>query len=301
MSEKSAILFPGQGSQSANMGKTHAEKNSDIMELWKKAEKYSSLPLREIYWESADETLMANTKNLQPALTVTNLGAWLEHKDKVTASAFAGHSLGEFSALAAAKVLSFDDVLQLVSLRGKLMDSADPNKEGTMYVVLRLSADEIEPTCKDVSEESGRIVRIANYNTPKQFAISGHRDAVEAVVDRLKPQKAKAIPLAVSGAFHTPLMSEINVEFAKELDKYDWADPIAPIYCNVNAESITEAKRMHNIMKKQIVSSVLWTQIITNIHKSGVNNFAEVGPKGVLIRMIPHIITEDEVHTMHYE
>ncbi len=301
MSEQSAILFPGQGSQSANMGKAHAEKNNEIMDLWKKAEKYSSLPLREIYWESADEALMANTKNLQPALTVTNLGAWLEHKDKVSPCAFAGHSLGEFSALAAAKVLSFDDVLQLVSLRGKLMDSADPNKEGTMYVVLRLSAEEIEPICKLVSEESGRVVKIANYNTPKQFAISGHRDAVESVIDRLKPQKAKAIPLAVSGAFHTPLMAEINVEFAKELERYHWSDPISPIYCNVNAEAITEAKRMLNIMKKQIVSSVLWTQIITNIHKSNVQGFAEVGPKGVLIRMIPHILTDAEVHTMHYE
>ncbi len=301
MSEQSAILFPGQGSQTSGMGKSHAEKNSDIMDLWKKAEKYSSLPLREIYWESADETLMANTKNLQPALTATNLGAWLEHKNKVTPCAFAGHSLGEFSALAASKVLSFDDVFQLVSLRGKLMDSVDPNKEGTMYVVLRLSADEIEPTCKLVSEESGRVVKIANYNTPKQFAISGHRDAVEAVVDRLKPQKAKAIPLAVSGAFHTQLMSEINSEFAKELEKYSWSEPICPIYCNVNAEGITEAKRMLNIMKKQMVSSVLWTQIITNIHNTGTKDFAEVGPKGVLIRMIPHILSDSEVHTMHYE
>ncbi len=181
------------------------------------------------------------------------------------------------------------------------MESADPNKEGTMYVVLRLNADEIEPVSAAVSEELGRVVKIANYNTPKQFAISGHRDAVEAVVDRLKPQKGKAIPLAVSGAFHTPLMSEINIEFAKELERYSWADPICPIYCNVNAEAITAAKRMQNIMKKQIVSSVLWTQIITNIHNAGTKNFAEVGPKGVLIRMIPHILTEAEVHTMHYE
>lgn len=300
MIRKTAILFPGQGSQTLLMGKDLAESNKDIMELWKKAEKYSALPLREIYWENKDESLMANTANLQPALTVTNLALWLTNESKLEALAFAGHSLGEFSALAAAKVLSFDDVLKLVSLRGKLMDSVDPNKEGTMYVVLRLAIDEIEPTVKEVSLEMDRVVRVANYNTPKQFALSGHKDALEETIERLKPQKAKAIPLAVSGAFHTPLMAEINIEFGKELEKVDWNTPIAPIYSNISAEAISDAKKMHNAMKKQMVSSVYWFQSITNMYNNGILSFTEVGPKGVLIRMIPHILSADNIETAHY-
>ncbi len=301
MTRQTAILFPGQGSQTIKMGKDLAEKNSDAMDLWKKAEKYSSLPLREIYWDSNDETLMANTANLQPALTVTNLALWLENMDKITPLAFAGHSLGEFTALAASKTISIDDTLKLVSIRGQLMNSADPNKEGTMYVVLRLTAEEIEPVAEQISKEMNRIVRIANYNTPKQFAISGHRDAVEELAERLKPQKSKAIPLAVSGAFHTPLMAEINKEFSQELAKINWNNPIAPIYANVTAEAVTEGGRMLELMKKQVVSSVYWSKIMTNMYSNGIKSFTEVGPKGVLIRMVPHIINPEDIETGHYE
>ncbi len=301
ITRKTAIMFPGQGSQTPMMGKELAEREKDIMDLWKKAEKYSSLPLREIYWESNDEMLMANTKNLQPALTTVNLALWLTYAAKVEPLAFAGHSLGEYSALAAAKVLSIDDTLQLVSLRGKLMDEADPNNEGTMYVVLRLGREEVEPIIDEVAKESGKVVRIANYNTPKQFSISGHKEAVEEVVERLKPQKAKAIPLAVSGAFHTSLMSEINTEFCKALEKYTWNEPIAPLYANVTAEGISDSKKIFTLMKKQVVSSVLWSQIITNIYNDKIRSFTEVGPKGVLVRMVPHIIDIEGVETGHYE
>ncbi len=301
MTRETAILFPGQGSQSSLMGKELAERKQEAMELWKKAEKYSSLPLREIYWESKDEQLMANTLNLQPALTVVNLALWLDYASRVTPLAFAGHSLGEYSALAASKVLTFDDTLKLVSLRGKLMSEADPNNEGGMYVVLRLALDEIEPTLEEINKESDRIVRIANYNTPKQFAISGHKDAIEKLIDKLKPQKAKAMPLAVSGAFHTPLMAGVNSEFSKMLDKVDWNSPIAPIYANVTAEKVTTPAEIHPLMKRQMTSSVLWSQIITKMYTDKIRSFTEVGPKGVLIRMVPHIIDIENVETGHYE
>ncbi len=300
---KTAILFPGQGSQGVQMGKELAEKNPEIMQLWEKAEKYSSLPLREIYWESNDETLMAFTANLQPALTVANLGIWLEYSSKLEPAAFAGHSLGEFSALAAAKVLTFDEVLKLVTLRGKLMAEADPNKEGTMYVVLRLSKDDIEPVVAEVTEKTGKIVRIANYNTPKQFAISGYKDSVDEAVEELKQKegRAKCIPLAVSGAFHSPLMAEANKEFTKELANMEWKNPICPIYANVHPEAIVDGNNMHNLMKKQMVSSVHWYQAVNAMYANGINSFAEFGPKGVLIRMIPHILTAEDVECHHFE
>ncbi len=300
---KTAILFPGQGSQNAQMGKELAEKHSEIMDLWIKAEKYSSLPLREIYWESNDETLMAYTPNLQPALTAANLGIWLEYHKKIDAAAFAGHSLGEFSALAASKVLSFDEVLQLVTLRGKLMAEADPNNEGTMYVVLRLAKEDIEPVVNSITERTGKVVRIANYNTPKQFALSGYKDSVEEAIEELKQKegRAKCIPLAVSGAFHSPLMNDANKEFAKELAKMDWKNPICPLYMNAHPEAINEAENIYSLVKKQMISSVHWYQAVGAMSEAGIKSFAEFGPKGVLIRMIPHILTGDEVECHHFE
>ncbi len=301
MNIKTALLFPGQGSQSANMGKELAEKNNEIMDLWKKAEKFSSLPLREIYWESNDDVLMAETVNLQPALTVTNLALLIEHINKLDPQAAAGHSLGEFSALAAAKVLSIDDVLELVSVRGKLMQDADPNKESGMCVALRLSLEELEPIVENIANESGKILKIANYNTIKQFAISGHKEAIESLSEDTKAHKAKIIPLAVSGAFHSPLMAEVNKEFSKVLEAKDWKNPIFPIYANISAEAVNEGKSMLNKMKKQMVSSVYWYQSMQAMHKIGIKHFTELGTKGVLVRMLPHILPSDEIESLQFE
>ena len=136
---KTAILFPGQGSQAFGMGHRLAEANPEIMELWKTAERISRIPLRGIYWESNDNVLMADTRNLQPAITVVNLALWLSVMKKLSPSCAAGHSLGEFSALAAAGVLSFERVIEAVSLRGCLMADVDPEKVGTMYAMIRLT------------------------------------------------------------------------------------------------------------------------------------------------------------------
>ncbi len=301
MTIKTALLFPGQGSQSPNMGKGLAEKNNEIMELWKKAEKYSSLPLREIYWESNDDVLMASTKNLQPALTVVNLSLLMEHIAKLDPQAAAGHSLGEFSALAAAKVLSFDEILELVSLRGKLMADADPDNVGSMCVGLRLSLDELEPIVEDIAKSTGLVLKIANYNTIKQFAISGHKEAIRALAENSQTHKAKLIPLAVSGAFHSPLMAEVNKEFIKILDTKEWKNPAFPIYSNVSAEAVTEARTMHTKMKKQMVSSVYWYQSMQAIFNSGTKHFTELGTKGVLARMLPHILPSEEIESLHFE
>lgn len=289
-----AILFPGQGSQKFGMGKRLAEKCPELMDLWLKAEKYSGLPLREIYWESNDNELMANTRNLQPAITVVNLSLWLYTSTYIKPSCTAGHSLGEFSALAAAKVISLDDVLQVVSLRGRLMAEADPDGIGSMYAILRLNAEQVENLCKEVSESSGKMVRLANRNTPGQFAISGHKQALEEVVEKAQNIGGKCIPLAVSGAFHSPLMAEASAEFSKFLGGIDFHDAEFAVYCNINGEPLTEAEKLRSAIKKQMTSSVYWIETICNQYEHGVRKWFEFGPQGILTRMMRQIIKVNE-------
>lgn len=296
-----AILFPGQGSQKFGMGKKLAEKSQDVMNLWIKAEQYSGIPLREIFWESNDNELMADTKNLQPAITVVNLALWHYTKPYIKATCTAGHSLGEFSALAAANVLSVDDTLKAVALRGKLMANADPEKIGSMYAVLRLNAEQVEGLCKEVSERSGKLVRLANRNTPGQFAISGHKEALEEVVEKAQNIGGKCIRLAVSGAFHTPLMAEASTEFSKFLNELDFHDADFPVYCNVNGEPLSEAEKIRAMVKKQMTSSVYWIETICNQYENGVRKWFEFGPQGILTRMMRQIITVNEGGDSNFE
>ena len=185
-----AVLFPGQGSQEPGMGRDVAEASKEAMELWKKAEQISGLPLRAVYWESDDAAL------LQPALTVVNVTLWQALSGKLSPACAAGHSLGEYSALAAAGALSPESTLELVSLRGKLMADADPDGKGGM----------VNEIAKAAAEATGEILIVANHNTPAQFVISGTKAAVEAALPLVKEKKGRAVPLPVSGAFHSPLM-----------------------------------------------------------------------------------------------
>ena len=296
-SVQTAILFPGQGAQATGMGRRLAEASSDIMELWKKAESVCGQPLREIYWESNDSTLMAETRTLQPALTVVNFALFLSCADRFTPVAAAGHSLGEFAALAAAKVLPFDKVLELVTLRGQLMADADPDHEGSMMAVIRLPLDALEDAVKNVADETGMMVRVANKNTPLQVVISGHKKALEAVYESLKGNSARAkfFPLAVSGAFHTPMMAEANAEFVKLLDRQDWQRAIFPVYSNVNGEPLTEGNYIRNAMRRQMTSSVQWVDTIVNMWKNGVRRWIEFGPQGVTSRMVRPTLSAADV------
>lgn len=287
-----AVMFPGQGSQVKDMGRDLAEKDPEYMYWWVKAEEASQQPLREIYWDGDDKD-MADTRALQPALTVVNLTLWMEASKTIKANGFAGHSLGEYTALAAAKILSPEDTLQLVSLRGRLMAEAGGADQG-MAALLKMTLEGAEEVVAAAREESGKELIVANYNTPAQYVISGHKDALGVAAGLVKERKGRAIPLPVSGAFHSPLIQEAADEFSTQLKKADWNSPEVPVYFNVSAAPEANPTAIEDIMCKQMISSVRWTEITRNMYNDGGRSFIEVGPKGVLAKMVGQNLKEME-------
>lgn len=290
MAKVTAILFPGQGSQEPGMGRDTAESNAESMALWKKAEKISGLPLRSIYWESGDPALMADTRNLQPALTVVNLSLWLELAPHVRPQAGAGHSLGEYSAYAASGALSADAVLELVSLRGALMADADPTGHGGMAALLKLGREEAEAVAREAAEATGETLIVANYNTPAQFVLSGAKKALEAALPLAKARKGRAMPLSVSSAFHTPLMEKAARELAGALRKAVWNRPRFALYSNVTGAAVADGESLLDLACRQMTSPVLWIDTIAAQWADGVRTWLEAGPKGVLTRMVKPIL-----------
>ncbi len=297
MSTSFALLFSGQGSQCFGMGRDVAENSREAMELWKKAERLTNTDLRALYWESHDEQVMADTRHLQAALTVVEISLWqtlaprLERRNAFAQCA-AGHSLGEYAALVAAGALSADAVLELVALRGALMAEADPDCRGAMSAVLKLSLPVVEDIVKQVHAELGaeETLVIANYNTPGQFVLSGTKEAIAAAGVLVKQNKGRAIPLAVSGAFHSPLMSDAAHTLATALDKASWATPRIPVYCNTVGGAVQDKQQLKAAVCKQMTSSVLWIDSIGNQYQNGVRRWLEIGPKPVLSKMVNPIL-----------
>ncbi|MGE4421783.1 MAG: ACP S-malonyltransferase [Pseudodesulfovibrio sp.] len=289
---KTGILFPGQGSQEKGMGRDVAEADSAALDLWKLAERESGLALREIYWdgEPAD---MADTRALQPALTVVNLTLWLAVKDRLAPCATAGHSLGEFASLGAAGVLDVEDCIRAVTLRGRLMAESGGAGHG-MAAVVKLAQDKVEEIVAQAVKQSGRELRIANYNTPAQFVISGEAEALDAAEALVKEAKGRAIRLAVSGAFHSPLIKEAADEFAAFLETLAWKAPAFPVFHNATALPEPDPASVKATMQRQMTSSVLWIQTMQAMWTAGVREFIEVGPKGVLFKMLKANLGSEE-------
>jgi len=279
-----AVLFPGQGSQEKGMGRDLAEASSDAMDLWKQAEGLSGLALREIYWDG-DDAAMADTRNLQPAMTVTTLNLWFALKGRLAPMGMAGHSLGEYAALAASGALAVRDVLELVCLRGRLMAEAG-GSDGAMAAILKVSLEDVERIVARAAEAVGGTLIVANYNTPGQYVISGRKDAVDQAAGLCKEVKGRAIPLAVSGAFHSPMMAEAAAELAKVLAKADWRAPSVPVYPNVSGAAQSDPARLLELATRQMTSSVRWIDTMAAMYQDGARAFVEIGPKGVLTKMV---------------
>ena len=282
-----AYVFPGQGAQFVGMGKDLYENNAKAKELFDKANEILGYRITDIMFEGTDEDLK-QTKVTQPAVFLHSVITAL-CLDDFKPDMVAGHSLGEFSALTAAGALTFEDGLRLVYARAMAMQKACEAAPSTMAAIIGLPDEAIEKICAEVSKE-GNVVVPANYNSPGQVVISGNVEAVKEACAKLKEAGAKrALPLAVGGAFHSPLMEPARVELAKAIEAAPVSNPICPVYQNVDALPHTDPKEIKDNLLKQLTAPVCWTQSVQHMFADGMTEFVECGPGTVLTGLIGRI------------
>lgn len=280
-----AFVFPGQGAQFVGMGKDLYENHALAKELFDKANEILGYRITDIMFEGTDEELK-QTKVTQPAIFLHSVISALCMGEEFKPDMAAGHSLGEFSALTAAGALSFEDGLRLVYARAMAMQKACEAQPSTMAAVIGLADDVIERIC----DETEGVVVPANYNCPGQVVISGEVEAVKTACAKLKEAGAKrALPLAVGGAFHSPLMEPARVELAAAIETTPFNRPVCPVYQNVDAKPYTEAADIKANLLKQLTSPVRWTQTVMNMLQDGMTEFVECGPGTVLTGLINRI------------
>jgi [acyl-carrier-protein] S-malonyltransferase len=285
---KTALLFPGQGIQRVGMGKDLYEEYPLAKKLYDEADKLLGFSLKEISFEGPQDVL-TNSKSAQVAILLNSYVIFNIIKDKLDFSCVAGHSLGEYTAHLVAGTFKFPDTLHLVRFRGELMSTV---KEGTMSAVIGLSSEKVV----EIVNSSEGIVKAANFNTPVQTVITGENEAVKRVEKKLEEKGAKIIPLAVSGAFHSPLMREISPTFRKVLSKMEIRKPQVTVYSNVTGEKVNEVDDILETLGSQIEKPVLWVDTLKNMKRDGVERFIEIGYRSVLTKMVKN--TLDKVETM---
>ena len=286
-----AYIFPGQGSQFPGMGKALYERSAEARELMDRANEILGFPITDIMFGESAEDLKA-TRVTQPAIfihsVVLALCSGLE-----TPSMVAGHSLGEFSALAAAGAMSFEDALKLVAVRASAMQKCCEKVPGSMAAIIKLPTETIEEICASCSG----LVIPANYNSEGQVVISGEAEAVAEACKKMMEAGAKrALPLPVSGAFHSPLMEPARLELAEAIDKTPFQAPACPVYQNVTALPATDPDVIKANLLKQLTSPVRWTQTVQNMVADGADYFLEIGPgtvlQGLVGRIAPDVVKE---------
>jgi [acyl-carrier-protein] S-malonyltransferase len=296
-----AYLFPGQGSHFVGMGVELYQQEASARALFDEANERLGFSLSRLCFEGPEETL-TDTINQQPALFVTSLAAWEVLKARgwpaTTANgdanhmpeSVAGHSLGEFSALAAAGSLSFVDGLALVRRRGELMKAAGEQQPGGMAAVLGLDAGEIAPLCREAADTTGQPVQVANDNCPGQVVISGHQIALEEAMKRIEAAGArKVVRLPITIAAHSVLMSPAAEAFGAAIDSTPIHPPAIPVIANVSARPLTTAAGIRAELKAQLTAPVAWTDSIRYLGQQGVDTFVEVGPGEVLLGLVKRI------------
>lgn len=281
---KKAYVFPGQGSQFSGMGKELYESSSVARALFEEADRILGFEISKIMFEGSDEELK-QTKVTQPAVFIHSVAAALALGEEFQPDMVSGHSLGEFSALAASGALTFESALRLVFARAMAMQKACESVPSTMAAVLGLSDEQVEAVCDTIEG-----VVAANYNCPGQVVISGTKEAVAEACKVLKEAGAKrALPLAVGGGFHSPCMLSAREELAAAIATTEFHTPRCPIYQNVDAQPHTNPEEIKQNLIAQLTSPVRWTQSVRAMLADGAEEFVECGPGKVLQGLIAKI------------
>ncbi len=284
---KRAILFPGQGSQYVGMAKDIAGNSSLAKELFELAEKILGYKISEIMFDGPKEKLQ-QTQITQPAIFIHGSLLWNLVKGNLSADGFAGHSLGEYTAVFASGALTFEEALTLVKKRAEAMAEAGEIQPGTMAAIIGLDKSKITEICNVAS--SVGIVTPANFNSPGQIVISGSVAGVNKAVELSKEAGAKlARLLPVSGAFHSPLMESAQKKLTEALDSVNMKDTATPVYANVTARPVYSGIEIKELLKKQLFSPVLWESTIRNMIADGFTEFIEIGPGKVLQGLVKRI------------
>ncbi len=289
---KVAFIFPGQGSQTVGMGKDLAETYPVVRQTFEQADDILGFSLSNMCF-NGPEDLLNDTINTQPALYTSGIAilrVLQTELPEAIPSFVAGHSLGEFTALAAAGAVTFEDGLQLVRERGRLMQAAGTQSPGAMAAVLGLDASVVREVCTRASQQTGGVLILANDNCPGQNVISGDDETLEVGMQLLSEVKAKkVVKLPISIAAHSPLMESASAEFRQVLANTEFTSPHVPIYGNVDADSLNDVDAIRRELDLQLTNSVRWTESVQAMIAAGAEMFVELGPKDVLTGLLKRI------------
>ncbi|HOK40486.1 MAG TPA: ACP S-malonyltransferase [bacterium] len=283
--KKIAFVFPGQGSQSTGMGKDLYDNFDIAKKIFDNACEITGIDYKKLCFEGSDEELKI-TYNTQPAIFITSAAAYFVLKEKnILPSYVAGHSLGEYNALLAANVLSFEDALKIVKYRAELMHQAAEQEKGSMAAIMKISEEELLEICKSIDER----VQPAAFNSPGQIVVSGPIESVNKVVSKCKELKYKAIELKVSGAWHSPLMKSAEEQLKELIERVEFKKPEIPVVLNSTAKITDDVTQIKTALINQLTKPVLWVKTIELLLNEGVELFIETGPSKVLSGLIQKI------------